>query len=66
MTSLTYAILTQGNLKLHVITEDLSDDRYLERAAEGEAEYLEPLSLSCPIHMNLLYYVYSTKEMCLC
>lgn len=43
MTSLTYAILTQGNLKLHVITEDLSDDRYLERAAEGEAEYLEPL-----------------------
>jgi hypothetical protein len=34
------AILTPGELKLSVIAEDPSDDRYLECAIEGETEYI--------------------------
>lgn len=34
------AILTPGNLTLHVVAEDSTDDRYLEAAIEGEAGYL--------------------------
>ena len=35
-----FAILTSGKLKLTVIREDPPDDRYLECAVEGEAEYI--------------------------
>ncbi len=34
------AIVTPGHLKLRVIAEDPADDRYLECAVEGAAEYL--------------------------
>jgi hypothetical protein len=34
------AILTPGELRLAVVREDPSDDRYLECALEGEAEYI--------------------------
>lgn len=34
------AILTPGELKLTVIEEDPPDDRYLECAVEGEADYI--------------------------
>lgn len=34
------AVLTPGERKLTVITEDPSDNRYLESATEGEAEYI--------------------------
>lgn len=34
------AILTPGKLRLAVIEEDPSDNRYLECAVEGEAEYI--------------------------
>ena len=34
------AILTPGKLRLHVIEEDPADDRYVECAVEGRAEYL--------------------------
>ncbi len=34
------AILTPGELTLSVIAEDPSDDRYLECAIEGDADYL--------------------------
>ncbi len=34
------AILTPGKVRLHVVAEDPADDRYLECAAEGDAEYL--------------------------
>jgi len=34
------AIVTLGELSLAVITEDPSDDRYLECAVEGKAAYL--------------------------
>jgi len=34
------AILTPGELELHVIAEDPSDNRYLECAIEGDADYL--------------------------
>jgi uncharacterized protein len=34
------AILTPGKLRLNVVAADPSDDRYLECAIEGEADYL--------------------------
>lgn len=34
------AILTPGELRLSVIVEDPPDDRYLECAAEGEADFI--------------------------
>lgn len=34
------AIVTPGEVHLAVITEDLPDNRYLECAVEGEAEYI--------------------------
>ncbi len=41
MDDLTHlAIMTPGELKLAVIGEDPPDDRYLECAIEGEAEYI--------------------------
>ena len=34
------AVLTPGRIELSVIREDPDDDRYLECAVEGQAEYI--------------------------